>query len=272
MPRIILQGGYPNYYRAVFTPNIKITDKHGHNPGWHTVCAPLAPLDKNGNLPSNVNGTWHMAAPNDILGGLPPVPGFPSPNAAWDDLIDDVTAIELPVDFTGNPAERIGYDNICIHEGDCTDYCDPEPLCYWQHEWNCEYAKRYKWYSKFEALMKKFKIKTFNKKTCICEVLKDECEDRCDIAEQEFMALLLNLASGKLKGDCCLEGCPGLVFIRQPEVQDVIGQVDGLLAMAGRTDYDCANAMEILTGINEDVTLCDSEVRSKFVQRCDSIK
>ena len=255
VPKIIIQGGAPNYYRAVFVPNIAITDKDGPNSGWHTICAPLGPVDSSGNLPSNVNGTWYMAGPNDILGGMPPVPGPASPNTAWDDLVSDITAIQLPIDFTANPAERMGYDNICMVEKDCKDYCDPEPLCYWKHTWNCEYAKRYKWYPRLQKYLESGRIQTFNKHTCICDVFEDCCSDRCKIAEQEFMALLLNVASGKLSEKCCVLGCSDA---QNSFVQETILEVDELLKSSGRSDYDCSKAMKLLTGINEDITLCDS--------------
>ena len=197
-----------------------------------------------------------MAAPNNILGGMPPVPGLPSPNSAWDDLVSDVTAIQLPVDFTRNPAERVGYDNICMRERECKDYCVPEPLCYWQHEWNCENAKQYRWYSKLMGTLASDDIETFNKHTCICQVLKDStCADRCKIAEQEFLVLLLNVISGKLSHQCCVERCKE----DKMKVVEVIKEIDALLKGPGRFDYSCSKALELLTGINQDIILCDSQ-------------
>ena len=256
VPSLIIQGGPPFYHRAAFVPNIVISDSDGSNPGWHRICAPLVPLDSKGNLPSNVNGTWYMASPNNILGGLPPLPGPPSPDSAWDDLITDITAIQLPVDFTGNPAERIGYDNICMVEKDCTDYCDPEPLCYWQHQWNCEYAERYRWFPTITKWLESGVLGTFNERTCICDVLNGCCKDRCEMAEQELMALLLNIASGQLGWDCCVMGCAGDTGM---SVKDIVFEADELLKLSGRSDYDCSKALKLLTGINKDFTLCDSE-------------
>jgi hypothetical protein len=309
-PTIILQGGAPNHYRAFFKPNFKITDKDGYKPGWHTICAPLGTINPNENLPSNDNGQWYMTRPVDVLSGAAPLSAIPiSPNSAWNDLLADITAIELPVDFTANPAERIGYDNICLHEEDCTDHCDPEPLCYWQHEWKCEDLKIEPWYDNFMKMisdgtktsptkspnnepltkppnnepvmqpakeptkfvekdvetpyenekpvpiLQNMKIDTFTEHTCVCKLLEDCCPDRCKMAEQEFMALILNVASKKLHLKCCVKHCPW----KKISVLRVISIVDDLLKKSKRTDYYCSRALELLTGINQDIILCDSE-------------
>mmetsp|Transcript_11103 Transcript_11103/g.23697 ORF Transcript_11103/g.23697 Transcript_11103/m.23697 type:complete len:711 (+) Transcript_11103:134-2266(+) len=251
-PYIMLQGGPPNYYRAVFKAYDFMTDEDGSSPEWRRICAPLAPLNDAGELPSNADGYWYMATPNDILSGSSPVAGPASPNSAWPDLLSDVTAIQLPIDFTGNPAERAGYDNICMVEKDCEDDCDPEPLCYWQHEWDCKDAKKEEWYGNFTELISP--LQTFPKKFCLCKLLEECCADLCDIAEQEFAALLLNVASGKLSLDCGVEECDDCLH----NVSSVISMVDMLLAPSSRSDYDCSKALQYLTGINHDEILCDS--------------
>jgi hypothetical protein len=49
-----------------------------------------------------------------------------APNAAWPVLLWGVTSITFPIDFTGNPAEEIGLDNLCLNVEDCccTGYDD----------------------------------------------------------------------------------------------------------------------------------------------------
>mmetsp|Transcript_17363 Transcript_17363/g.26317 ORF Transcript_17363/g.26317 Transcript_17363/m.26317 type:complete len:821 (-) Transcript_17363:2113-4575(-) len=252
LPAIILQGGAPDYLRAVFRAYNFMTDGDGSSPGWRRICAPLAPLNSTGDLPSNEDGYWYMAAPNNILSGGAPVIGPPSDNTAWPTLLSDITAIQLPVDFTGNPAERVGYDNICMVERDCTDLCDPEPLCYWQYEWSCEDAKKEEWHSNFTDLVSP--LATFPKHFCICKILNQCCADLCDIAEQEFMALLLNVASGQVSLDCGVIECDDCVH----NVSSIISTVDDLLAVSSRSDYDCSKALHFLTGMNHDMILCDS--------------
>ncbi|KAL7524956.1 hypothetical protein ACHAXR_003566 [Thalassiosira sp. AJA248-18] len=251
-PYIILQGGAPGYHRAVFKAYDFMTDPDGSSPDWRRICAPLAPLNSTGNLPSNEFGQWYMAGPNDVLSGGAPISGPPSPESAWPTLLSDITAIQLPIDFTGNPAERAGYDNICMKERDCVDPCDPEPLCYWQHEWSCEDAKKEEWYSNFTDLISP--LETFPKKFCICKILEECCADLCDIAEQELMALLLNVASGQVSLDCGVKECDDCVY----NVSSVISMVDELLAPSSRSDYDCSKALHLLTGINHDEILCDT--------------
>ena len=123
-PYIYIQGGAPNHYRAAFKVYDPMTDNDGSSPGWRRICAPIGPLDSNDNLPSNEYGQWTMLAPVDILSGESLISGTPySANSTWPALLEDVTAIMLPVDFTGNPAERIGYDNICMEAGSGVGSC-----------------------------------------------------------------------------------------------------------------------------------------------------
>lgn len=101
-PRIIISNGTVS---AVFKASFDVTDDVGPNPGWVTVCAPIGLLDSSGNLPNNDDGAWIMS------GG--------APNSDWNSLITNVTEIRLPIDFTANPAEVAGYDNLCLR----TDVC-----------------------------------------------------------------------------------------------------------------------------------------------------
>ena len=101
-PRIIISNGTVS---ATFVGSTFVTDANGPNPGWISVCAPIGPLDSSGNLPNNEDGAW-------VMGGG-------APNSDWTTLISNVTEMRLPIDFTGNPAEIAGYDNICL----TTDVC-----------------------------------------------------------------------------------------------------------------------------------------------------
>ena len=79
-----------------------MTDADGDSPEWRRICAPLLLLNGDGTLPSNDDGYWYMAGPNNVLGGGPPITGPSSPDSAWPTLLADVTAIQLPIHFTGN--------------------------------------------------------------------------------------------------------------------------------------------------------------------------
>lgn len=119
-PSIRLQGGTPDYFQATFKAYNIMTNKDGISPGWRRVCAPVKNIDSNGNLPSNENGYWIMGSQHNTLSGFSSdTVGSTPPNSTWPFLLSNIAAIILPVDFTGMPTERIGYDNICM-ENMCT--------------------------------------------------------------------------------------------------------------------------------------------------------
>ncbi len=96
----ILGGGFV----ARFTANNFITTDAGPAGGWHTICAPIGFTDTTGNLPTGPDGVWTM-----ITGT----------NADWNTLLANVQEIRLPIDFTANPAEIAGYDNLCLRRDQC---------------------------------------------------------------------------------------------------------------------------------------------------------
>lgn len=99
-------------------PNFTITDSSNHSAqfhtngivegsGWKTACAPIGPLDGNGKLPSNGQGTWVL------------LPGTTLAN--WQALITNVAKFQFAVDFAGAAAitEHIELDNICFRPATC---------------------------------------------------------------------------------------------------------------------------------------------------------
>lgn len=90
--------------RAQFRASFTVTEDGGTNDGWHRVCAPLS-IPGNNTVPSNSNGGWTMLSPHTA--------------ADWPMLLANVTGIQFPIDFTSNPAEEVGYDNICLTETNC---------------------------------------------------------------------------------------------------------------------------------------------------------
>lgn len=79
----------------------------------------------------------------------------------------------------------------------------------------------------------------------ICAVLTTAAHDPCALAEREFMALLLNLASARLCREQPISGSAS----GEPDVGGAADLVDGLLASPGRTAGDCAEA----DGIAEEI-------------------
>jgi len=96
---------YNGSLRAKFTASFTITDDAGPDSGWVNICAPIHPVGA-GPLPGSTDGQWQM------LDG--------APDSDWDVLITNVDRIVLPIDYTANPAEEQGYDNICLEEVPCS--------------------------------------------------------------------------------------------------------------------------------------------------------
>ena len=92
--------------RAIFRSSFATTE----NSGWLHTCAPIGLCDAAGNLPSNEFGYWEMLDGGDCND--------------WDALIQDVTAIVLPIDYYPNPSEDIGWDNFCFQDCDRLDIPD----------------------------------------------------------------------------------------------------------------------------------------------------
>jgi hypothetical protein len=85
--------------RATFVANFTVTTS---DPWRQNICAPV---NLAGTPPSNAQGHWV------VTGGT------------WNSIITAVTMIQLPVDFTADPSEEVGYDNICMNP----KTCDPPP-------------------------------------------------------------------------------------------------------------------------------------------------
>ena len=88
----------------------------------------------------------------------------------------------------------------------------------------------------------------------LCDRLNPAPEnDKCEQAEAQLGALLLNLASGRVSSDCCVASD----VTTAGRVGDAVTEADALLASAGRTFQDCVRAQEIAASINEGRVLCD---------------
>ncbi len=97
---------------AVFVAHEKITDDRDdvantpYNPGWHSFCAPIAPLKANGTLPSNEMGLWKLTHST-------PVP------AEWNALLSSVQEFSFFLDLNNFQTEEWGWDNVCLLEDEC---------------------------------------------------------------------------------------------------------------------------------------------------------
>jgi hypothetical protein len=101
-PSITIVG--PGGSRATFYANFQVAvgDK-----SWHrNICAPIA---DGPSPPTSPDGHW-------VLSG----------SASWSQIITSVSMVQLPIDFTSQPSEEVGYDNICMTPGNCGTPHEPE--------------------------------------------------------------------------------------------------------------------------------------------------
>jgi len=89
--------------RATFVASSTVTIAQG----WkQNICAPINLIQPGQNLPSGSSGSWMIGGSNAY-------------NAAWNTIIQNVTMVQLPVDFTADPNEVVGYDNFCMNPQAC---------------------------------------------------------------------------------------------------------------------------------------------------------
>ena len=84
--------------RATFVANFTVTSADA----WRHICAPVNLSDS---PPANGDGHWV------VTGGT------------WNAIASAVTMMQLPIDWTSDPSEEAGYDNLCMNP----KTCDPPP-------------------------------------------------------------------------------------------------------------------------------------------------
>jgi uncharacterized repeat protein (TIGR01451 family) len=97
--------------RATFVANFTVT---ASDPWKQNICAPINLIQSGDNLPSGPSGSWQIA---------PTGTGY---SASWNTIIQAVTMIQIPIDWTSDPSEEAGYDNFCMSPGNCGDPPKPE--------------------------------------------------------------------------------------------------------------------------------------------------
>lgn len=76
--------------------------------------------------------------------------------------------------------------------------------------------------------------------------------DKCEQAEAQFMALLLNACSGRLSEACCIDS----PWSDAATVGEAIAEIDALLSNPARTFLDCVRAQGLADDINTAEGLC----------------
>jgi hypothetical protein len=77
---------------ATFVANFTVTSA---DPWRQHICAPINLIQPGQNPPSGASGAWHTTG-------------------NWNAIITHVTMVQLPIDWTSDPSEEAGYDNICM--------------------------------------------------------------------------------------------------------------------------------------------------------------
>ena len=84
----------------------------------------------------------------------------------------------------------------------------------------------------------------------LCDRLHpDPKNSKCEQAEAQFMATQLNLASGRLTLNCCVDG--------DSTASATVAQIESLLGNSARTFKDCVEAQSLAAGLNEGTALCN---------------
>jgi hypothetical protein len=89
---------------ATFVANFTVT---ANDPWRQHICAPINLIDPGQNLPSSASGQWRINPTGNAY------------SASWNTIIQNVTSMQLPIDWTSNPDEEAGYDNLCMSPGGC---------------------------------------------------------------------------------------------------------------------------------------------------------
>ena len=108
-PQFSIYDGSGN--RAVFAANFTMT---ATDPWRQTICAPIRLIQPGESLPSSASGAWTIS-------------GSSSYNALWNAIITNVANVMLPIDFTAQPSEIVGYDNLCMNPAACPPPPPPPP-------------------------------------------------------------------------------------------------------------------------------------------------
>ena len=100
---------YSGTKRFVFAANFTVTSS---DPWRQKICAPVRLLQPGEPLLSGSSGAWQAVAPTTP--------------ADWNNFIQNVTSISFPIDWTSDPSEEAGYDNLCMTPGPCPPPPPPE--------------------------------------------------------------------------------------------------------------------------------------------------
>jgi uncharacterized repeat protein (TIGR01451 family) len=91
-------------------------------------------------------------------------------------------------------------------------------------------------------------------KNALCDQLNPAPHnDKCEQAEAQFAALLLNLCSGRLSRACWIR----TEITGEATVADAVALIDGLLSNPTRSFADCVDAQALADAINTAAALCE---------------
>ena len=139
--------------------------------------------------------------------------------------------------------------------------CNVDPLCTWQKEQTCKESKNN---GNWETQISK-SPRFFDKGACLCDLFDRNAPDRCDMAEQEYAALLLNIGSKKLDLACQARICG-----RSTTVASSLRTIYSLLAKRPRSEHSCTEAMFLASAINSGSSLIP--VTTGLINICSQVR
>ena len=177
-------------------------------------------------------------------------------------LIDPQTALATFVPLAGGFEGASGLELLrCPTAPPCPatgggERCEPHTQGFWKRQCRGSHpsgeSERLDGYAPCVGSMATFAgVATAND---VCDRLHpNPSRDKCEQAEAQFAALLLNACSGRLDRACCIEADT----TSGTTVGAAISEIDALLANPARTFEDCVRAQAIADAINTGAALCD---------------
>lgn len=174
----------------------------------------------------------------------------------WD--IDTTTALATQVPIFGGYNGTFGFASaFCAGPPSClvAPGCEPLTQGFWKRQCrgahpSGEAAKLPGYVSCVAATATFRNVRTVDQ---ICRALNpDPSNDKCQQAEAQFMALMLNTCSGRASRSCCIDS----TRTSATTVGAAISEIDALLSNPARTFEDCVTAQGIADDINTGHALC----------------
>jgi hypothetical protein len=182
-------------------------------------------------------------------------------------VIDPTNAAAVQEPITGGYVETYGFASIqCGPCAGATPTCEPLTQGFWKRQCKGPHPSGEPGLlpTYVACVSREATFATVATVADICRRLNpDPANDKCQQAEAQFMALMLNTCSGRLGRTCCIHS----TWTSATTVGAAIDQIDALLSQPLRTFNDCVLAQGIADDINTAHALCGGT--TTHIQRVD---